>query len=179
MQFVLHTHGPWATTQPLVYNESSGKFAFESVRAEDAGREETIYFNAKKTVFNLISTAVNEELPTVPVAIRNQIIDSIALAWVTKVNMVTFPDQQNQVVCSLKIDLPDGAGLEIREDATIHYWNNGEHIQEVSPQLKGMIKVIVRKVYTAVASIPDTELAVRGARNIVQDLMNQVGVRIV
>jgi len=177
IEYALHTHGPWYPNhQPLIYNEAGDRFEFPSVRPEDAGQEEAIYLNAKATIYNIIVSAVDTELAAVPVAYRNEIIDVICQSWLTKVNMVVFSQENNQIVCSLKIDLPPGAGLEIRNDQTVHYWNNGVHKQEVTNLLTTILRKLIEKAFNATSSIADVDRRVIATKNMVLDLVNQFGV---
>jgi len=177
IEYVLHTHGPWYQSHPpLVYNEQEDRFEFDDVRPEDAGREESIYLNAKAAIYNLIVNAVDAELSAVPKQYRDEVIDAICSAWLTKVNMVVFYEEDRQVVCSLKIDLPPDAGLEIREDQSIHYWQSGVHKQEVTSILTAVLRKLVSKAYSATSGITDVDRRVIATRTMIIDLVNQFGV---
>jgi len=177
IEYTLHTYGPWYRGHPpLIYNQGQDRFEFESVRVEDAGREEDLYFGAKGTVYSLIVDAVDTELAAVQKTYRDEIIDVLCQAWLTKVNMVVFSQENNQVVCSLHIDLPPGAGLEVREDGTINYWINGVEKREVTNLLKIVLQKLIAKAYAATAGIGDADRRVIVTKNMVLDLVNQFGI---
>jgi len=179
IEYVLHTPGPWYNEHPpMIYNEVSGKFEFEDVRLEEAGTEEGRYVGAKLTIWNLIHSAVYEELTEETTEHKNEIVNAIGLSWVTKVNMWVFSDQQHQLVCNLKIDVPDGAGLEIRQNGEIHYWSpESTDMGDVTNNLKTILKKMIRKAYSGTTGITDPDKRIIGVCSILTDLCNQFGVR--
>jgi len=178
VKMTLNPHGPWYTGQRFIFNSTSGNFEYETVRPEDTGNEETLYFNAKKTIHLMVQDAVDEELVGIAEEYRNQIIDDISGALTTKVNMFVFKTQQNQIVCNLNIDLPNNSACEIRPDNSIHFWKDGVDIGDVKPNIKAGIKILIRKVYDYVEGIGfgNTDRTVKAAGNMLIDLMNQVGI---
>lgn len=175
IQWQLHPHGPWYIShEPLIYDEGLGKYIYFSQATHN---EEERYLAAKLAVSNLIAEAVDEQLQDLAKGYRDEIIDAICYAWVTKVNLAIMAD--GTIATSLKIPLNSG-GLEVREDGEIHYWTaTHEDLGNIRNLLKAQLKIILQKIYNAVSSISDMARAVKFARLMLVDICNQFVIEII
>ena len=171
VQFELHTQGPWfgSSSPQLIYNGTTYGYA-----NNPSFPAEATYLQGKFIVASMIASAVDDQLPSLAVADRNNIIDAICASWVTKVNMGYMTD--GTIACNLMI--PNNAGgLEVRtSDNTIHYWTAQSVDQgDVTSILKAQIQVLVGKVYAGVtAKIPNnTARAYMFMRMILKDVFDQ------
>ena len=179
-RFTLHTDGPWAEgAPPLVYDTREGKHMFETARTEDQGREADIEKESWQAIYLIVKGAIDDSLPALSDNLKEEIMEAAFTSLIAKTNFMQFNDEGDKAVTSLKLDTPAGTGLEIREDHTIHYWDGGRHIQEITSELQAQIGVIILEVYNAVQGISPASLAIKLGKAILKNRIDQLGIEII